>query len=150
MVGRVFPENAPFSANVTVVFELAMGLALLFGAWLARRRQYRAHAWCQSCVVLLNLLVIAVAMVPSFHERVLPRIPARLGRWFYAVATTHALLGIVAETLALYVIAAVGTKILPRRFRLQDYKKTMRILLALWWLALVLGVTTYARWYVRF
>lgn len=150
MVDTLFPSNAPMRANVVLVLELGMGAALLFGGWLARRGQYRLHAWCQSCVVLLNLVVIAVAMAPPFHEQVLPKIPARLGRSFYAVATAHAVLGIIAEALAVYVVLAAGTKLLPERFSLQNYRRAMRIALAMWWVALLFGVTTYVRWYVQF
>lgn len=149
MIGGIFPTNAPVVANITLTAELGMGGALIIGRWLARRGQYRLHAWCQSSIVLLNLVVIAFAMAPAFHEQVLPKIPAKLGRSFFAVAMVHALLGIIAEALALYVLLAAGTKLLPLRFRLQNYKKTMRIVLGIWWLALVLGVATYARWYVR-
>jgi hypothetical protein len=41
-----------------------MGLALMAGMVLARRRHYRAHAFCQSAVVLLNLVTIGLIMVP--------------------------------------------------------------------------------------
>jgi hypothetical protein len=47
------------------------------------------HAWCQSTVVALNLIVIAQLMVPSFRSQVAPKIPARLIRPYYAVATGH-------------------------------------------------------------
>jgi uncharacterized membrane protein len=42
-------------------------LALLAGMVLARRRRHRAHAWCQSTVVLLNLVAIGLTMAPSFR-----------------------------------------------------------------------------------
>ena len=47
--------GAPLGSDLTLVVEIGMGLALLAGMLLARRRRYRAHAWCQSAVVLLNL-----------------------------------------------------------------------------------------------
>jgi hypothetical protein len=36
--------------------------------------------------VLLNLAVVAVMMIPSFRVHVLPRVPARLGKAYYALA----------------------------------------------------------------
>jgi hypothetical protein len=42
-----------------------MGVALLTGAVLARTRRFRLHAWCQSAIVLQNLVVIVLLMVPS-------------------------------------------------------------------------------------
>jgi Ca2+/H+ antiporter len=63
---------APRGANVVLVLEMAMGTGLLLGAWLARKRRFRQHAWCQSAIVLLNLAVVAVMMIPSFRVHVLP------------------------------------------------------------------------------
>lgn len=140
--------NAPLSAKITLVIELAMGVALLAGAWLARRKQYRAHAWCQSSVVLLNLAVIGIAMVPSFHARVMPKIPARLTRSFYALATAHAFFASAAEVVAVYVLLVAGTQIVPEWLRFSNFKKVMRGALVLWWVALSLGIATYLRWYI--
>lgn len=125
-----------------------MGLALLAGAILARKRRYRLHALCQSSVVLLNLAVITIWMIPSFHARVSPGIPAKLGRAYYALATAHAALGIVTELAGLYILLAAGTGVLPQRFRLTRYKLWMRGVLLLWWLVLLLGLATYFRWYI--
>jgi len=146
----LFPATAPASANITLSVELAMGIALTFGAWLARRGWYRSHAWCQSLIVLLNLVVIAVVMVPSFNTRVRPRIPEKLGHSFYTLATTHAVFASIAELAALYLMLAAGTNILPAQLRLSNLKVGMRITLALWWLAFLLGLATYLRWYVPF
>src|SRR5215467_14033908 len=121
-----------------------MGVALVVGAFLARRRKYRAYACCQSFVVLLNLIIILLVMLPSFHARVAPKIPARLGSTSYSLATAHAALGSIAEILAIYILLAAGTKLLPTRLRLVRYKLWMRTLLALWWLVLLLGCATYA------
>ena len=140
--------NAPFSAKLTLIIELAMGIALTAGAWLARRRRYRQHARCQSIVVLLNLIVIGIAMFPSLHLQVLPKIPARLTRSFYAIATTHAVLASVAELAALYVLLVAGTRILPEWLKFSNFKKVMRAVLILWWVAFFSGVATYLRWYI--
>jgi uncharacterized membrane protein YozB (DUF420 family) len=140
--------GAPLSADVTLAIEIAMGLTLVLGMLLARRQRYRAHAWCQTAVVALNLIVIAQLMVPSFRSQVAPKIPARLARSYYIVATGHAMMGCIAELLGLYIILAAGTKILPESLRFVRYKLWMRIALVIWWIALLLGLTTYARWYL--
>lgn len=144
----IFPDHAPPFANITLVVEVAMGIALVVGAWLARRQRYRLHACCQTLVVLLNLVVISMVMIPSFHRQVLPKIPAKLGRAFYALATAHAVTATVAEAAACYVLVAAGTAWLPSGWRLKNFKTVMRTVLALWWMALLLGVATYVRWYV--
>ena len=141
--------QAPLYADLVLVLEIAMGFALLGGAFLARRKRYRAHACCQSFIVLLNLIVVLLVMLPSFRARVAPKIPARLGSTSYSLATAHAVLGSVAEIAGIYILLAAGTKLLPRKLQLVRYKLWMRSVLVLWWVVLLLGCGTYARWYVR-
>src|SRR6516225_9189371 len=78
-----FNPNAPPAAILTLLLEISMVVGLTFGAWMARRRQYRLHALCQSLIVLLNLVVIAIEMLPSFQTTVRPKIPERLGHSYY-------------------------------------------------------------------
>ena len=133
---------------MVLLLEIVMGVGLLIGAVLARTQRFRLHAWCQSVIVLLNLVVIVLVMVPSFHEQVIPKIPVKLGKAYYALATAHAALGSVAEIGGLYILLSAGTKILPQKLRITEYKLWMRTVLALWWLVLLLGLATYTRWYV--
>jgi len=139
---------ATFSADLVLLLELAMGLALLAGALLARLRKFRAHAWCQSTAVLLNAAVIALVMVPSFSRHVWPRIPLKIGKSYYAMATAHAALGAIVECAALYILLAAGTTLMPEKLRLARYKLWMRAVLTAWWAVILLGVSTYARWYI--
>jgi hypothetical protein len=139
---------APRCADVVLLLEIGTGVALLIGAMLARVRRFRLHAWCQSTVVLLNLVVIALIMIPSFHVHVSPKITLKLGKAYYALATAHGALGSVTEIAGLYILLVAGTNALPHKFRLTEYKPWMRGLLVLWWLVLLLGFATYARWYV--
>jgi uncharacterized membrane protein YozB (DUF420 family) len=64
------------------------------------------------------------------------------------LATAHAALGSLAEIAALYILLAAGTNLVPPRFRMTNYKRWMRSVLVLWWLVLLLGLATYARWYI--
>ena len=139
---------APFVADLVLLLEIAMGAGLLLGAWLARKQRFRQHAWCQSIIVLLNFAVIAVMMVASFRVHVLPRVPARLDRAYYAVATAHAALGTATELAGLYILLSAGTHLLPEKLRIAKYKTWMRTVLVLWWGVLLFGVATYMRWYV--
>ena len=139
---------APRVADLMLLLEIAMGVGLLTGAWLARARRVRQHAWCQSVIVLLNLAVIGLMMIPSFRVHVFPRIPGRLGKAYYALATTHAGLGTFTELAALYILLSAGTQVLPGKLRITKYKPWMRSVLVLWWGVLFLGIATYTRWYV--
>jgi uncharacterized membrane protein YozB (DUF420 family) len=146
---QAFLETAaPRAANLVLLLEITMGLGLLLGAWLARRGRFRGHAWCQSLIVLLNLAAIAVTMIPSFAEHVVPKIPGKLGKSYYALATAHAALGGLTEIAGLYILVAAGTTLLPERLRITRYKTWMRSVLVSWWLVLLLGFATYVRWYV--
>jgi uncharacterized membrane protein YozB (DUF420 family) len=146
---KAFLETAaPRAANLVLVLEIAMGMGLLLGAWLARKGRFRQHAWCQSVIVLLNFAVISVMMIPSFRVHVFPRIPAKLGKAYYGLATAHAALGGVTEIAGLYILLSAGTSVLPDKLRITKYKVWMRSVLVLWWVVLLLGMATYTRWYV--
>lgn len=140
--------QASLTADAVLLLEITMGAGLLAGVWLARTKRFRQHAWCQSIIVLLNLVIIGLTMAPSFRTQVLPRIPAKLSRPYFALATAHAALGSLTEFAALYIVLSAGTRLLPDRLRITRYKPWMRTVLTLWWLVLFLGFATYARWYV--
>ena len=148
MIKAFLETAAPRGANVVLVLEIAMGIGLLLGARLARKERFRQHAWCQSVIVLLNLAVVAVMMIPSFRVHVLPMVPAKLGKAYYALATTHGAFGTVTELAGLYILLSAGTSALPEELRITRYKVWMRTVLALWWVVLFLGMATYTRWYV--
>src|SRR5580700_2257813 len=131
-----------------LLLEMAMGVGLLLGARLAWLRHFRAHAWCQSVIVLLNLAMIVFTMIPSFRVHVSPKIPPKLSKAYYALASAHAALGTIAEIAGLYILLAAGTRLLPEKIRMTNYKLWMRSVLILWWVVLLLGFATYARWYV--
>ena len=139
---------APLYVDLVLLLELTMGVALLTGAFFARFGKFRAHAWFQSSVVLLNAVVTVSVMLPAFHRQVWPRIPLKLGKSFYAMATAHAALGAIVECAALYILLAAGTTLMPEKLRLTRYKLWMRTVLVGWWCVLLLGIATYARWYI--
>jgi len=141
-------DTVPLHAVLTLILELVMGVGLLVGGLLARLRRFRLHAWCQSVIVLVNLFAIVFSMMPAFRLQVIPMVPQKLGKSYYALATAHAVLGAVAEVAGLYILLAAGTSVLPKTVRITRYKLWMRTVLALWWGALLLGVATYGRWYL--
>ena len=98
--------------------------------------------------MLLNLAVVVVMMIPSFRVHVLPKVPAKLGKAFYALATMHAALGTFTELAGLYILLSAGTSVLPEKLRITKYKIWMRTVLVLWWVVLLFGLATYTRWYV--
>lgn len=151
---RLFPAQgflgtgATLRADLNLMAQLVMGLALLGGALLARRKRYKAHGICQTTVLLFNLVAIGLVMWPSFQQQVQPRIPKALHKWYYAVAAGHALSGVTAELFGLYIVLVAGTAVLPPRLRFKNWKRWMRAELTLWCFVLLTGVGTYYVWYI--
>src|SRR6202166_2792289 len=139
--------HADYGSDLNLTIQIAMGVALIFGAFLARAKRFVAHGICQTVVLVLNLGMICFSMWPSFYSHVLPHLPKRLGKRFYEVATIHGVLGVLAEILGLYIVLVAGTKILPETWRFKRWKIWMRVELALWWIVLMMGAATYWVWY---
>jgi Plastocyanin len=140
--------GATFRADLNLVVQLLMGLALVVGMLLARRKQFRAHKYCQTSVMLLNLLMIFLIMRPSFHKQVEPQLPDGLNEAYYLLPFVHATLGTIAEALGIYIVLVAATKIVPKKLRFKRYKPWMRTELALWWAVVVIGICTYYVWYI--
>lgn len=146
------PASCPLltvmSPEKNLVIQLVMGFLLLVGMFLARQKRYTAHGICQSLVVLLNLIPIFYFMLPVFYRGVQPRLFQNLSQPFYLIAGTHVLVGTIAELFALCILLT-GWKLLPSALRFENYKKWMRVGLALWWLTILLGLATYYVWYLK-
>ena len=140
--------GATFKADLNLLVQLIMGVALIAGARLAKQKRYKAHGICQTTVLLLNLLMIGLVMWPSFQRQVRPALPEGLHRWYFAAATIHALLGGTAELLGLYIVVVAGTRVLPQWLRFKDWKRWMRAELMLWSIVVLTGVGTYYAWYI--
>jgi plastocyanin len=147
MTNGFLGAGTTLTADLNLLAQLAMGFALLFGMWLARRKRFVAHGICQASVMLLNLVAIAFVMWPAFRAQVAPVIPKHLRNAYFGVATLHAMLGSAAELLGLYILLVAGTKLIPEHLRFRNWKHWMRIELALWWIVILLGVGTYFVWH---
>jgi uncharacterized membrane protein YozB (DUF420 family) len=141
--------GAPLAADVNLVVQVVMAATLVMGGVLARRKRYRAHAVTQTTVLLLNLVMIATVMWPSTQGQVMAAFPDLFGKLYFAAPSIHAMLGIVAEILGLYVALVAGTKLVPEKLRFRNWKQWMRAELVLWWVTLLSGIGTYYVWYVQ-
>jgi plastocyanin len=140
--------GATFAADLNLLVQIGMGVALLAGARLARQRRFRAHGRCQATVMLLNLVMISLVMVPSFRSQVSPNLQKAGSELYYALPALHATLGTIAELLGLYVVLmATRAPVVPIRFRFTNYRRWMRTTLVLWWVVLALGAGIYLVWY---
>jgi uncharacterized membrane protein YozB (DUF420 family) len=141
--------RASFPADLNLIAQIVMGVALIGGAFLARAKRYKAHGVCMTIVLLLNLVAIGAVMWPSFGYLVLPRLWSHRNKRFYEVAAIHGVLGAAAELLGLYILLVAGTNIVPAALRIKGWKFWMRVELALWMAALLAGIGTYLVWYTR-
>jgi len=141
--------GATFRADLNLVVQILMGITLLGGMVLARRKNFRAHKYCQSAVMILNLVMIFLIMAPSFQKQVQPQVPGGLKQAYYFLPYIHAVLGTLAEVLGIYIVLVAATKLLPRALRFKRYKPWMRFELGLWWVVILIGVSTYYFWYLR-
>src|SRR6266705_7065006 len=140
--------GATFGADFNLVVQLIMGTALLAGAHLAKQKRYKAHAICQTTVLLLNLLMIGLVMWPSFRRQVNPRLLKLPHKAYYAAPMIHAALGITAELLGLYIVLVAGTNVLPAWLRFTNWKRWMRTEFVLWLAVVISGIGTYYTWYI--
>src|SRR2546430_4060233 len=140
--------GATFGADLNLVVQFIMGAALVAGAALAKKKRYTAHGICQTTVLLLNLIMIALVMLPSFSLQVVPAIPRVFRKRYYTVATIHGLLGVAAQLLGLYIILVARTNIRTQSLRLTRWKLWVCAGMMLWWIVLLGGMATYYAWYI--
>src|SRR5437899_11276120 len=86
--------GATFGADLNLVVQFIMGAALVAGAALAKKKRYTAHGICQTTVLLLNLIMIALVMLPSFRLQVMPAFPRVVRQCYYTGVRNHGSPGI--------------------------------------------------------
>jgi uncharacterized membrane protein YozB (DUF420 family) len=131
-----------FGADLNLLVQLALGALLFLGFVLARRARYALHGVCQSVALVATIVMTAIWMVPAYHNNYGPAI-FKLGNRVNMAAAAHVVSGTIALALGLYVVLVAGTPIVPKVLRFDNYKRWMRTLITVWWLALLLGVLTY-------
>lgn len=142
-MSNFFASNAPFTSDLVLVFEIALGVVLILGMILVRRGHVRAHMYIQSSMILVNIPVVLWWMVPPYLQYTLPGIPQYLGQTAYWVPTLMLVAGVAAELLGVYIILVAATTWVPERLRFRRYKLVMRSELLLWWVVLLAGISTY-------
>ena len=134
--------KAPRGAVISLVLIVITAILFTVGWRLAMRRRYEAHRWVQTVAACLNAAVVLVWMIRSFTVNVAPQIPAKLSEKAYAVATTHALVGVIGLVFGMFVVLR-GNELVPHVLRFKNYKPYMRGAYALYMLGTVTGVILY-------
>jgi putative membrane protein len=153
-MGELVSIPALLAARAHVGADLSLALILLsavmftIGWRLAVHKRFNAHRWMQTASATLNAVVVCAWMIRSFVLYLVPAIPGKLGQRSYAVATTHAAVGVVALVLGVFVVLR-GNELVPAALRFKKYKPIMRTSYALYMAGTVLGVLVYLVTYVR-
>jgi len=134
--------TAPFGSDATLILMLVCAVIFTIGWRLAVRGRYEAHRWVQTSAVILSTFGILVMMVRSYITYILPGIPSKLGEGSYALTTLHALIGLIAMGLGIYLVLE-GNNLLPKRLRLKEYRRPMRLAYILYMLSTLGGVILY-------
>jgi uncharacterized membrane protein YozB (DUF420 family) len=136
-------RGAPFGADLNIVLQVGVGVLLLAGMGLARRGRYRGHGICQSTAFVLALVMTILWMIPAFHAIHADALGRGVVNRVTVAVGAHVAVGTAALLVGAWVLLVAGTPLVPARIRFQNYKRWMRTLLTLWWVAIVLGVAIY-------
>jgi uncharacterized membrane protein YozB (DUF420 family) len=136
-------QGAPRGADLNLLLQIGAGLLLLVGFGLARRGRYGVHGICQTCGFVLALIMTVLWMIPALHLIHADALGRMVVNRVTVAVAVHVVVGTAALLVGAWVILVAGTPFVPERFRFSDYKRWMRALLTLWWLAIVLGLAIY-------
>jgi len=138
--------GAPLMADLTVLaFVLLLVPGMIVGFVFARQKRFVPyHQATMTTILLLNWGLIAFIMAANFE-----------GVSDYdktsGIVRPHALFGLIAQVIGtVLVIRMWFEESLPQSLRFGNIKLFMRITLACWLIAAVLGITTYVRLYEPF
>jgi uncharacterized membrane protein YozB (DUF420 family) len=134
--------DAPFLSDLSLILMLLTAILFTIGWQLARRGRYEAHRWVQTTAVAINTIVVLGVMIRSYVTYILPGIPGKLLEGDYAFTTVHALVGLAAMMLGIFVVLR-GNNLVPGALRFKNYKPFMRTAYILYMLATLLGVMVY-------
>ena len=136
-------QGAPRGADLNLLVQIGVGLLLLVGMGLARRGSYRAHGICQSAGFVLAVILTILWMLPAFHAIHADALGRGVVNRVTVAVAAHVVVGTLALLVGAWILLVAGTPLVPERLRFTNYARWMRTLLALWWLALLLGVAIY-------
>src|SRR5262245_54008418 len=103
---------------------------------LARRGRYGAHGVCQTLGFALAIAMTMLWMIPAFHAIHADALGRGVINRVTVAVAAHVVVGTLALLVGVWVILVAGTPLVPERLRFTSYKRWMRTLLTLWWLAI--------------
>ncbi len=146
--GFLGTEASIASDIALLAYILLIVPGMIGGFILARRKNYFYHELMMTSIVLINWFIIAYLMVYSYNLTIAPKIPAHLGEFGYLLPTIHLITGLIAQILGTILVLQLWLGPLWR-FRLEPFKRWMRLTLVLWLTTATLGVIIYLTTYVE-
>jgi plastocyanin/uncharacterized membrane protein YozB (DUF420 family) len=140
--------RAGLFADLNLIAEIILLVGLMVGYGFARQGNIPAHQYNQTAWVLFNIVLTEFIMAVAFNRQVVPGIPTKLLRSYYAVSTAHAILGGITILCGIYLVLRMN-KLLPKALRVSWWKNLMRVTLGLYWVVGLFGLGTYYIWYVQ-
>lgn len=142
-----FIGSGVLSADINIVLEVLLVLGLTVGALLARAGNIEAHRVNQTIWVLVNAVLVALLMVPSFRNVKVGNFAA-LKDTGTLITLLHGLIGALTLAGGLWLVLQMND-ILPARWHIRWWKTLMRLTLAGYWAVALLGLATYHFWYAE-
>lgn len=140
----VFSVYAPFSADLSLLFQVVAFIVLMVAVVFKRKARYGVHASLILVAVLLHVVSVFVVMVPSLlgYGGVFEALSI-----VSAVFAGHAVLGFLVLLLSVWLLGSWLTH--TRDFKpCFKRKNVMRVTVVFWVLELLLGVYVYVLLYV--
>jgi uncharacterized membrane protein YozB (DUF420 family) len=142
MSSGILGTRAGLVADVNLILQITLLVALCVGALQARRGRTDAHRRLMTAVVIANAAAIVFVMNPSFFRSV-PLALQDTGSRRSLIMWAHMVVGLLAELLGVYVVIRGNTA--PSSW--PNMKRTMMITWLLWIAATLGGIVLYVVWY---
>jgi len=130
-------------ATVSLIIQIVVLGLLSGGFWLKRMKKFRQHGITMLSAVVLHAVLIFTWMIPSFSGFFNAPDPINLADTIVIVVLVHAFAGIIAFVLGVWLAGSWHLKADMKTCFAK--KKIMRVTLALWLIALFLGIILYLK-----
>jgi uncharacterized membrane protein YozB (DUF420 family) len=139
-MASILNTPAPLSSEISMVLQLLALVIIIIGFIVVKRKKFVPHGVIMSAATIMNTLAILTVMIPVALRLADTSIPE-----FNLLFRTHSLLGLIVETIAIYIVAEWRfQKPSPTCFQ----RKSWMLGLSLFWMAeLIIGMLLFMKLY---
>jgi uncharacterized membrane protein YozB (DUF420 family) len=139
--------HADLFTDIALIVGLLLAASFTRGFMLARKGEYGSHHMLQIANVVGVILFVSIVMLLPFRDFILRDQGGPRPTYFYVLTIIHALVGLIALPLGIFVILKVFG-IIPPRLPMEKYKTLMRTSYVFFMLATLTGIIIYITWFV--